>query len=78
MIDIILILTTSPLIRSIVTVEDAIAHLGLVDALPAHPAVEVLLRAVVAVELVTEVGTVHDTVTYSPLLARLLQPLHTS
>ena len=73
-----MVLTTSSFICSIVTVQDAITHLGLVNALPAHAAVEVLLRAVVTVQLITKVWTVNYPITHSTLLARLLQTLDTA
>ena len=62
------LLTAAPLVRPVVAVPNSIAHPVLVNALLPHAAVEVLLRAVFAVELVTKVWTVHDTVTHPGFL----------
>ena len=63
-----LLLTASPLVRPIVAVPHAVTHPVLVDALLAHAAVEVLLGAVLAVQLVTKVRAVHCAVTHPGLL----------
>ena len=55
-------LTTSFLVGSIVAVDHTVAHLLLGDAHLADAAVEVVLRAVRAVQLVGEVGAVDDAV----------------
>ena len=73
-----LILTAASLVRPVVAVPDPVAHLGLVDALGPGPAVEVLLGAVLAVELVTEVRAVHAPVTHAVLLAGLAERPHTA
>ena len=62
------LLTAAPLVCPVVAVPHSIAHPVLVNALLAHAAVKVLLRAVFAVELVTEVWTVHNTVTHPGFL----------
>ena len=55
-----------------------VTHLSLVNALSAGPAVEVFLRAVVTVELVTEVRTVHTAVTHPVPLSGLPQGTNTA
>ena len=55
-------LTATLLVGGVVTVDDAIAHLLLGDAHLPHAAVEVMLRAVWAVQLVREVRAVDDAV----------------
>ena len=61
-------LTTASLVSPIVTVPHAIAHPALVNALAPHPAMEVFLWTVFAVELIAEVRTVHDSIAHSRLL----------
>ena len=62
-------LTTSFLVGSIVAVDHTVAHLLLGDAHLADAAVEVVLRAVRAVQLVGEVGAVDDAVANAVRLA---------
>jgi hypothetical protein len=55
-------LTASLFVGVVVTVTVAIAHLGLLDAVLADAAVEVVLGAIGTVELVAKVGAVDDAV----------------
>ena len=62
-------LTATLFVCSVVTVYDAVAHLLLGDAHLADAAVEVMFRAVGAIELVGKVGAVDDAVTDAMRLA---------
>lgn len=64
-------LTTSFLVGSIVAVDHTVAHLLLGDAHLADAAVEVVLWAVRAIELVWKVRTVDDAVTDAMGLANV-------
>ena len=55
-------LTATLLVGGVVTVDNAIAHLLLGDAHLAHAAMEVVFRAVGAVQFVREVRTIDDAV----------------
>ena len=71
-------LTASFLVGAVVAVRVAVAHLALLDAVLADAAVEVVLGAVRAVQLVAEVWAVHHAVAHAPLATGVPQLSHAS
>ena len=67
------VLTASLLVCPVVAVLHPVAHLVLGDAGLTHAAVEVVLRAIGAVQLVGEVRAVHDAVANAIAAARVAQ-----
>ena len=70
------LLTASFLVCAVVAVGVSVAHLALLDAVFSDAAVEVVLGAVRAVQLVAEVGAVHHAVAHAALATRVTQLGH--